>query len=132
MEELRLQLVNNKLQLQQVEASLELDKDNEELKKLQVDLMEVIRLTQELMGEDATTEESSWKVGDTCMARCTRDKLFYKATILEVLANGSCVVNFVDYDTTDICQVIAFSIYCILLYGNLCVLIFRLDGEVGV
>ncbi|VDL18380.1 unnamed protein product [Hymenolepis diminuta] len=105
MEELRLQLVNNKLQLQQVEASLELDKDNEELKKLQVDLKEVIRLTQELMGEDATTEESTWKVGDTCMARCTRDKLFYKATILEVLANGSCVVNFVDYDTTDICQI---------------------------
>ncbi|VDN98918.1 unnamed protein product [Rodentolepis nana] len=105
MEELRLQIANNRLQLQQVEASLELDKDNEELKKLQEDLKEVIRLTQELLGEDTTTNESTWKVGDTCMARCTRDKLFYKASILEILANGSCVVNFLDYDTTDICQI---------------------------
>lgn len=103
-DDLRLQLINNRLQLQQVEAALELDKDNQELKKLQSDLLEVIRLTQELIGEQGTSEDSSWKVGDTCMARCSRDKLFYKANILEVLGNGSCVVNFTDYDMTDICQ----------------------------
>ncbi|XP_046994974.1 survival of motor neuron-related-splicing factor 30 [Schistocerca americana] len=42
-------LQNYKLQLQQVEAALTTDPDNEELKKLKVDLEEVIELTRDLI-----------------------------------------------------------------------------------
>ncbi|TGZ55358.1 hypothetical protein CRM22_010413 [Opisthorchis felineus] len=99
-----LDLLNHKLQLQQVEAALELDKDNEELKVLKRDLEEVIKLSLELLGKTADTNEIDWKVGDQCMAMCSRDKLYYKATILEFLGETSCVVNFETYDTTDVCQ----------------------------
>ncbi|CDS37535.1 Survival of motor neuron splicing factor [Echinococcus multilocularis] len=104
-EALQLQLLNHKLQLQQVEAALELDKDNEELQKLKEDLQEVINLTLQLIDKPTSNDECSWKVGDMCMAQCSRDKLFYKAKVLEILGNSTCVVNFVDYDTTDICQI---------------------------
>ncbi|VDD75598.1 unnamed protein product [Mesocestoides corti] len=102
--DLHLQLLNHKLQLQQVEASLELDKTNVELQKLKEDLEEVIKLTVELIDKPNSEGECKWKVGDMCMALCSRDKLYYKAKILEILGNAASVVNFVDYDTTDICQ----------------------------
>ncbi|THD28513.1 Survival of motor neuron splicing factor [Fasciola hepatica] len=99
-----LDLLNHKLQLQQVEAALELDKDNEELKALKHDLEEVVKLSLELLGKTADTNEVHWNVGDQCMAMCSRDKLYYKATILEFLGDTSCVVNFDAYNTTDVCQ----------------------------
>uniref|UniRef100_A0A0X3Q5X8 Survival of motor neuron-related-splicing factor 30 n=1 Tax=Schistocephalus solidus TaxID=70667 RepID=A0A0X3Q5X8_SCHSO len=104
-EEAHLELLNHKLQLQQVEAALELDKENEDLLKLKNDLEEVIRLTIELIGKPESSEEIKWNVGDMCMAMCSRDKLFYKAKILEFLGEAACVVNFCEYDTTDVCQV---------------------------
>ncbi|CAH8601815.1 unnamed protein product [Dicrocoelium dendriticum] len=99
-----LDLLNHKLQLQQVEAALELDKDNQDLKSLKADLEEVIRLSVELLGKSSDPHEIEWHVGDHCMAMCSRDKLYYKATILEFLGESSCVVNFETYDTTDVCQ----------------------------
>uniref|UniRef100_A0A183T0L2 Survival of motor neuron-related-splicing factor 30 n=1 Tax=Schistocephalus solidus TaxID=70667 RepID=A0A183T0L2_SCHSO len=115
-EEAHLELLNHKLQLQQVEAALELDKENEDLLKLKNDLEEVIRLTIELIGKPESSEEIKWNVGDMCMAMCSRDKLyvvsififlfsFYKAKILEFLGEAACVVNFCEYDTTDVCQI---------------------------
>ena len=74
-EDLQLQLLNNKLQLQQVEAALELDKNNEELLKLKSDLEEVISLTLTLIDKPTKSDECPWKVGDICMAQCSRDKL---------------------------------------------------------
>ncbi len=71
----QLQLANHKIQLQQVEAALELDKENEDLIKLKADLEEVIKLTIELIGKPSTTSDSEWNVGDMCMALCSRDKL---------------------------------------------------------
>jgi survival-of-motor-neuron-related-splicing factor 30 len=44
-----------KIQLQQVEAALLAEPDNEELAKLKLDLVEVIELTQDLVGGGATT-----------------------------------------------------------------------------
>ncbi|KAF5394598.1 Survival of motor neuron splicing factor [Paragonimus heterotremus] len=101
----QLDLLNHKLQLQQVDAALELDKDNEELKILKRDLQEVIRLSVELLGKASDANEIEWHVGDQCMAMCSRDKLFYRATILEFLGDTSCVVNFDTYDMTDVCQI---------------------------
>ncbi|CAH8675992.1 Survival of motor neuron--splicing factor 30 [Schistosoma haematobium] len=100
----QLDLLNHKLQLQQVEAALELDPENGELLQLKRDLEEVIKLSLELLGRTSDTPEVSWNVGDQCMAMCSRDKLYYRATILEFLGDVSCVVNFDMYDTTDVCQ----------------------------
>nr|AAP06439.1 hypothetical protein [Schistosoma japonicum]CAX76552.1 Survival of motor neuron-related-splicing factor 30 [Schistosoma japonicum] len=104
-EDPQLDLLNHKLQLQQVEAALELNPNNEELLQLKRDLEEVIKLSLELLGRTSDTPEISWNVGDQCMAMCSRDKLYYRATILEFLGDVSCVVNFDMYDTTDVCQV---------------------------
>ncbi|KAK4474683.1 hypothetical protein MN116_001813 [Schistosoma mekongi] len=103
-EDPQLDLLNHKLQLQQVEAALELNPNNEELLQLKRDLEEVIKLSLELLGRTSDTPEISWNVGDQCMAMCSRDKLYYRATILEFLGDVSCVVNFDMYDTTDVCQ----------------------------
>ncbi|KAL4712713.1 hypothetical protein ACJJTC_008010 [Scirpophaga incertulas] len=53
-------LRNYKLQLQQVEAALLTDPQNEELLKLRADLEEVIELTQDLIkSQDGDSKESS-------------------------------------------------------------------------
>nr|CAD2162770.1 unnamed protein product [Meloidogyne enterolobii] len=74
------ELENYKIQLQQVEAALIAEPDNEELIKLKEDLNEIIVLQQELVtntpSEVLTTSSSSlsdkerlvWKVGDRCLA----------------------------------------------------------------
>ncbi|VDK88540.1 unnamed protein product [Dibothriocephalus latus] len=103
-EEAQLELLNHKLQLQQVEAALELDKENEDLLKLKNDLEEVIKLTIELIGKPESSEVK-WNVGDMCMAMCSRDKL--------------------EYDTTDVCQVsLAFCLstvsFVLTIYGPQC------------
>ncbi|XP_054267758.1 survival of motor neuron-related-splicing factor 30-like [Macrosteles quadrilineatus] len=98
-------LQNYKLQLQQVEAALTTDPDNEELHKLKTDLEEVIQLTLELIKtqlleeqklkdsaegeiedsilEAATSHKSKheWIVGDRCLALWTQDGQYYEATI---------------------------------------------------
>lgn len=99
-------LQNYKLQLQQVEAALTTDPDNEELHKLKTDLEEVITLTCELVktqlleeqkllketeegdDEDSPTEgvslsrtKQEWKAGDRCLALWSQDGQYYEATI---------------------------------------------------
>lgn len=68
------ELENYRIQLQQVEAALVAEPNNEELLKLQGDLLEVIHLQEEILGEttdqDSTfasnagsSEKITWKVG---------------------------------------------------------------------
>ncbi|KAI1727647.1 survival motor neuron protein (SMN) domain-containing protein [Ditylenchus destructor] len=73
------ELENYQLQLQQVEAALVAEAENEELLKLKDDLCEIINLQKELLLGDtssssAITQSSlpvdriNWKVGDRCLA----------------------------------------------------------------
>ncbi|PAA69078.1 hypothetical protein BOX15_Mlig019470g1 [Macrostomum lignano] len=92
-------LLNYKLQLQQVEAALELDKDNAELLALKTELDEIIGLTLQLLGRDPSEavevgEAFGWKVGDHCSALWARDRQYYPAVITEVRRDGTCFVSF--------------------------------------
>lgn len=71
------ELVNYQLQLQQVEASLIADPNNEELIKLKSDLEEAIGLMKNLLGIDdeveptdliqqSVSQSNKFKVGDPC------------------------------------------------------------------
>ncbi|PIK51396.1 putative survival of motor neuron-related-splicing factor 30-like [Apostichopus japonicus] len=88
-----------KAQLQQVEAALTNDPENEELLKLQGDLQEVIDLTQDLVkaapGSALTEEEiielkEKWKVGDKCQAIWSKDGdgVFWQQNANADLADG--------------------------------------------
>lgn len=82
-------LQNYKLQLQQVEAALTTDPDNEELQKLKIDLEEVIELTQDLVKSQQEEKKQleanqnnpeviaalvkKWNVGDQCLAPWSED-----------------------------------------------------------
>ncbi|KAI0210402.1 Survival of motor neuron-related-splicing factor 30 [Lamellibrachia satsuma] len=124
-EDLRSNLANYKVQLQQVEAALTTDPGNEELEKLRTDLQEVLQLTEELIASQnadtaikaadgaaatagtATEDEPeiTWKVGDKCMALYASNQQYYDATIDEVLPDGTCTVTFDGYGNTDVTQV---------------------------
>uniref|UniRef100_A0A0A9Z1N9 Survival of motor neuron-related-splicing factor 30 n=1 Tax=Lygus hesperus TaxID=30085 RepID=A0A0A9Z1N9_LYGHE len=108
MEELDANLQNYKLQLQQVEAALTTNPDNEELLKLKSDLEEVITLTKDLIkaqlledkvGDDDLEEKDitdlsnpeplhstkkDWQPGDICMAMLVSDGQYYEAQIESV------------------------------------------------
>jgi len=102
-----------KLQLQQVEAALTNDPDNDDLLKLQKDLQEVIELTQELANAQASKTSSTkhevskepvrdWEVGEKCMALWTENGQYYEATIEEISEkDGNCIVTFLQYGSTD-------------------------------
>jgi len=106
-EDLQENLETYEAQLKQVEAALMIDDDNEELKKLRVDLTEVITLTKELLeinetpAEADVVEEKSvaekpkeWKVGDRCQALKV-DKKYYNATIDMISDDrSSCGIKF--------------------------------------
>ncbi|KAI6182176.1 Variant SH3 domain containing protein [Aphelenchoides bicaudatus] len=76
------ELKNYKIQLQQVEAALIPNPENEELLKLREDLNEIIQLQESLLSEELAEEKPapqptsslssekkiSWKVGDRCLA----------------------------------------------------------------
>ncbi|GCC21353.1 hypothetical protein chiPu_0019822 [Chiloscyllium punctatum] len=84
-DELAKQLASYKAQLQQVEAALSTDAENEDLLKLQKDLQEVIELTRDLLSNQpsvaaANADNSAnsipshkWKTGDKCMAVWNED-----------------------------------------------------------
>ncbi|XP_063616157.1 survival of motor neuron-related-splicing factor 30 [Cydia splendana] len=122
-------LRNYNLQLQQVEAALLTDPQNEELLKLKGDLEEVIELTQDLIktqeGESkasnihgssndddvtasllAAEEETEqhapaqWHVGDKCLAKYKTDGTLYEATIEEITAD-SLKVKFDGYTSLE-------------------------------
>ncbi|XP_071853780.1 survival of motor neuron-related-splicing factor 30-like [Apostichopus japonicus] len=103
-----------KAQLQQVEAALTNDPENEELLKLQGDLQEVIDLTQDLVkaapGSALTEEEivelkEKWKVGDKCQAIWSKDGGHYNAVIDEIMDDGKVTVTFEYYDQTEVNQI---------------------------
>ncbi|XP_036389390.1 survival of motor neuron-related-splicing factor 30-like [Megalops cyprinoides] len=109
------QLASYKAQLQQVEAALSTDPENEDLLKLQKDLQEVIELTKDLLSSQpsaatpssdsmsATPLSHSWKVGDTCMAVWNEDGQLYKAEIEEIdEENGTAAVTFLGYGNADV------------------------------
>jgi len=119
------QLVEYRLQLQQVDAALTNDPSNEELTKLKSDLEEVIQLTEDLIASqdvdlaDDLTEEASaselllqnstslhgpWKIGDPCMAIWSVDKEYHPAVIDEVQDDGQCTVTFDVWNNTEVTQ----------------------------
>ncbi|KAJ8736400.1 hypothetical protein PYW08_007056 [Mythimna loreyi] len=127
-------LRNYKLQLQQVEAALLTDGENEELLKLKADLEEVIELTQDLIktqdgdskvsnihgssnDHDVTAsllaaeeEESSskylsnWQVGDRCLAKWRSDGQFYEG-LIEDVTEDSLKVKFDGYATAEVVSI---------------------------
>ncbi|XP_073957122.1 survival of motor neuron-related-splicing factor 30 [Choristoneura fumiferana] len=126
-------LRNYNLQLQQVEAALLTDPQNEELLKLKGDLEEVIELTQDLIktqeGESkaanihgssndddvtasllAAEEEtehhalSQLHVGDKCLAKWKSDGMFYDAVIEEITVDHY-KVRFDGYTTSEVVQI---------------------------
>ncbi|KAK2192558.1 hypothetical protein NP493_28g11001 [Ridgeia piscesae] len=124
-DELRSNLANYKVQLQQVEAALTTDPGNEELEKLRTDLQEVLQLTEELIASqnvDAASKLSGgasaasssvaddepvteWKVGEKCQALYASNQQHYDAVIDEVLPDGTCTVTFDGYGNTEVTQV---------------------------
>ncbi|KAI0990652.1 hypothetical protein GJ496_010646 [Pomphorhynchus laevis] len=116
-----------KTQLEQVEIALSEDPENAELGKLKRDIEEVIKITEELLGDDAGQEAvedrpvrpslgpkpaiatnqairrllHKWKQGDKCLAIWSGDNEYYQAALDEVLPDGSCTVIFDGYTTTE-------------------------------
>ncbi|XP_062863149.1 survival of motor neuron-related-splicing factor 30 [Trichomycterus rosablanca] len=114
-EDLVKQLSSYRAQLQQVEAALSTDPENEDLQKLQKDLQEVIELTKDLLTSQPTEEvanESStdtplpkqcWKVGDNCMAVWSQDGQLYEAEIEEIDSeNGTAAITFTGYGNAEV------------------------------
>ncbi|CAH2005998.1 unnamed protein product [Acanthoscelides obtectus] len=104
------ELQNYQLQLQQVEAALLTDPDNQELQKLKVDLEEVIELTLDLKNkaeeesllavEEFVAKNKSkkmWRVGDTCMAKWSDNGQYYEARIDAINPDGQVNVTFEAY-----------------------------------
>ncbi|CAH2238213.1 survival of motor neuron-related-splicing factor 30 [Pararge aegeria] len=127
-------LRNYKLQLQQVEAALLTDTQNEELLKLKTDLEEVIELTRDLIktkeGEskvhnihsssndddvtacllaaedgDVAEAESKWRIGEKVLAKWKTDSIYYEATVEEISA-VSLKVKFDGYLTSEIVSIL--------------------------
>ncbi|XP_002733799.1 survival of motor neuron-related-splicing factor 30-like [Saccoglossus kowalevskii] len=103
-EDLTNSLQTHTAQLQQVEAALTNDPENEELLKLKTDLQEVIELTQDLLDAkpSSSTDDSSitpssnklWNLGDECQAIYSDDGLYYDAVISEIVDDSRVQVTF--------------------------------------
>lgn len=112
-EDLVKQLSSYKAQLAQVEVALSSDPDNEDLRKLQKDLQEVIDLTKDLLtsqtseGTSASTNPApikhKWKIGDRCMAVWNTDGQMYEAEIEEIdRENSTAAVTFIGYGNAEV------------------------------
>lgn len=114
-DDLAKQLSSYKAQLQQVEVALSTDQDNEDLRKLQKDLQEVIDLTTDLLtaqpsdGASTTTTTPTfpmkqiWKVGDRCLAHWSHDGQVYEAEIEEIdHENSTAAVTFSGYGNAEV------------------------------
>ncbi|XP_071804893.1 survival of motor neuron-related-splicing factor 30-like [Asterias amurensis] len=109
-------LLTYRAQLQQVEAALTNDPENEELTKLKADLQDVIDLTTDLVqaapgssepqeeetADPAADEITRWNVGDRCEAIYSVDGLYYQCTIDEVHNDSTVTVTFDEYENTEI------------------------------
>jgi len=104
------ELESYKIQLQQVEAALLAEPDNEELLKLQTDLTEVILLTEELVSQSTAgssaaesaggsqsksdhAEKIQWKVGDRCMAPSSNGQSY--ECVIDGISQEKVAVTFV-------------------------------------
>ncbi|KAL4002251.1 hypothetical protein ACH3XW_2680 [Acanthocheilonema viteae] len=95
-----------KIQLQQVEAALLTEPDNDELLKLKVDLQEIITLQEELKSStveqpSSTTSDdankNSWKVGDQCMAPSSNGQKYL--AVIDGFAQDNVAVTLVGKGT---------------------------------
>ncbi|RZF34017.1 hypothetical protein LSTR_LSTR012362 [Laodelphax striatellus] len=128
-ENLKANLQNYELQLQQVEAALTTDPDDEELMKLKSDLEEVIQLTVELLkaqvleeksaqdsapsysgidvdsdveeGHSSSAVKKDWKVGDKCLALWADDNQYYEG-VIESIEGAEVSVLFNNYKTVEV------------------------------
>jgi len=108
-EDFAAQLDGYRLQLQQVEAAMLAEPDNNELNKLKKDLDEVIALTRELaQGSSADSGGSStqidWKVGDKCMAKSSKDGKYYDA-VVDSIDGDQVAVTFISRKVKDRCDI---------------------------
>ncbi|MEE6486939.1 hypothetical protein FKM82_014734 [Ascaphus truei] len=114
-EDLAKQLASYKAQLQQVEAALTANGENEDLLKLKKDLQEVIELTKDLLSsqpsetpenaDNATsaTSSHSWEIGDRCMSVWSDDGQWYEAEIEEIdEENGTAAITFSGYGNAEV------------------------------
>uniref|UniRef100_A0A7N9IEZ7 Survival of motor neuron-related-splicing factor 30 n=1 Tax=Macaca fascicularis TaxID=9541 RepID=A0A7N9IEZ7_MACFA len=114
-EDLAKQLASYKAQLQQIEAALSGNGENEDLLKLKKDLQEVIELTKDLLSTQpsetlassdsfaSTQPTHSWKVGDKCMAIWSEDGQCYEAEIEEIdEENGTAAITFAGYGNAEV------------------------------
>ncbi|XP_064482352.1 survival of motor neuron-related-splicing factor 30-like [Ornithodoros turicata] len=112
-------LQNYQIQLQQVEAALTNDPNDEDLLKLKEDLLEVINLTLNLISTESAEPTSSkaldsprqssdeggvpdnlgWFPGDKCLA-LWKDGKYYDATIEDIIGEGQATVTFTAYGNT--------------------------------
>ncbi|XP_041481822.1 survival of motor neuron-related-splicing factor 30-like [Lytechinus variegatus] len=115
-DEYALNLATYKAQLQQVEAALTNDPDNEELLKLKHDLGEVIELTSDLLSASQGASTSSaeaevedtvshpWNVGDRCLACWSKEQQYYPATIDKIHDEITATVIFDVYENVEVKQ----------------------------
>jgi survival-of-motor-neuron-related-splicing factor 30 len=114
-EDLAKQLASYKAQLQQVEAALSGNGENEDLLKLKKALKEVIELTKDLLSTQpsetlassdsfaSTQPTHSWKVGDKCMAMWNEDGQCYEVEIEEIdEENGTPAITFAVYSNAEV------------------------------
>ncbi|XP_069467869.1 survival of motor neuron-related-splicing factor 30 [Ambystoma mexicanum] len=114
-EELVKQLAGYKAQLQQVEAALAANGENDDLLKLKKDLQEVIELTKDLLSTQpseslASSDNSTadlptnfWQVGDRCMSVWSEDGQWYEAEIEEIdEENGTAAITFSGYGNAEV------------------------------
>jgi len=111
------------VQLQQVEAALVNDPDNDGLNDLYKELKELISLTEQALARQAAATSSSgpgssskkqnaqssstpqWKAGDECLAKYSSDGQWYPARIASVggsVENRVYTVVFKTYNTTEL------------------------------
>jgi len=106
-----------KAQLEQVEAALLIDENNEDLLKLKQDLLEVISLSEELeeineipegtsYEEPKKEEKHKWKQGDRVQAERKADGKMHNAKIEMIADDGlTCVVKFDNIGAVEVVQI---------------------------
>jgi len=108
------------VQLQQVEAALSNDPDNDGLKDLHKELKELISLTEQALAQQGaassaassskkqnaqSTSAPQWKAGDECLAKYSSDGQWYPARIASVggsVENRVYTIVFKTYNTTEV------------------------------
>ncbi|RWS31407.1 survival of motor neuron-related-splicing factor 30-like protein [Leptotrombidium deliense] len=109
-DDLKANLRNYEVQLQQVDAALstlkependEEEKNKAELLKLKEDLENVMQLTKGLIEveEGENNDEDAFKTGDLVLAPWSENGLYYKATIEDITSDGQCNVYFMKRDS---------------------------------